>query len=343
VLGIIIVKYTRRLIILFLLALTVAFWAGAKEKRVEVDSGKLFHSQLYLDLFYTYKLYTTKIAAINSGKIIRGPVLSWQLLAEFTSLSSQLGSEVLCLFYKIPIIERQKGGVLRLVNADKKGRCQGRFLEAPRAELTEIKSVKMDLPLPSRRRANGKGDAYNFTLHVKMLYEIAGRKQGKSYLFPLMNLDLNNIQHQEGTKRVRKMPAVLGLRRYHSLEISRVVPGVMILPDQADRLLARAKINMIPSGEICQQVNDQCEVVGDVTCDRCKTPSFPVISSKCQKIFSRVCGPIRCGSRGAPACIRGFNYLHQPIDSGCFKGSPAGLCEDGLHTFCDESRVLVCL
>ncbi|MBT3235569.1 MAG: hypothetical protein HN353_06440 [Bdellovibrionales bacterium] len=332
-------------LLLFILLLTGSSLLADER---EVNSEQLreqFHSQLYLDLFSTYKLFITQMANLNSGKPVTGPVLSWQLVAEFNTINNSGVREILCLFYKIPLVQQQKGGHIKLVDADKRGRCWGRFLQPARAELKNIRSLQMTIALPGIRKSRKKIANFHLQLKVSGIYEIAGRALHRPILLPLVNLDTSNIQYQEGKRRIRRLPTLTGGRRYSSWLTERVIPGVMVLPGKmSDLSLDSGTRTVVKPGEICLQINDQCQVVGDVTCDRCQAPSYPVISSKCQTRFGRVCGPNRCGSRGEPACVRGFNYLHQPIESGCSKGSPAGLCQDGLHTFCDGSRLLlVCL
>jgi hypothetical protein len=102
-----------------------------------------------------------------------------------------------------------------------------------------------------------------------------------------------------------------------------------------------AKYQNLIDGSLCFEVNENCNVIKNI-CQDCEFSSLPVISSKCQKTYNRICSAIACGNRGASACVRGYNYSAKPIDAGCVDGAMSGYCQEGLSAYCDERNILVC-
>jgi hypothetical protein len=94
-------------------------------------------------------------------------------------------------------------------------------------------------------------------------------------------------------------------------------------------------------GAVCFEVDENCNIIKN-TCQNCEFSSLPVISSKCQKIYNRICSATACGNRGASACVRGYNYSAKAIDPGCVDGAMSGYCQEGLSAYCDERNILVC-
>jgi hypothetical protein len=97
----------------------------------------------------------------------------------------------------------------------------------------------------------------------------------------------------------------------------------------------------LADGTLCFQVDDGCNVLKN-NCNDCESGSMPIISSKCDKEYNKICSVTACGNRGAPACVRGYNYSGKVIDTGCIDGSSSGYCQGGLSAYCDERSILVC-
>ena len=77
-------------------------------------------------------------------------------------------------------------------------------------------------------------------------------------------------------------------------------------------------------------------------CQNCEFGFYPVISSKCQKNFTKVCAVTACGARGLPACVRGYNYTGKSIEAGCYDNASSAYCQEGLSSHCDERGILIC-
>ncbi len=103
------------------------------------------------------------------------------------------------------------------------------------------------------------------------------------------------------------------------------------------------KKEMIADGRICHGVNASCQNVVTYRCDQCKSGFYEVVDFNCLQGGSKYCGIDKCGEKNQPACPRGYNILETKLKSLCIDGSPAGFCNPGLKTFCNEDKILICL
>lgn len=99
----------------------------------------------------------------------------------------------------------------------------------------------------------------------------------------------------------------------------------------------------IKDGELCYGVNSSCSTVVANKCASCENGFYEVIDFNCPGGGSRYCGANKCGQKNEPACPRGYEILESKLSSLCFDGSPAGYCAPGLHTYCNEDKILICL
>jgi hypothetical protein len=103
------------------------------------------------------------------------------------------------------------------------------------------------------------------------------------------------------------------------------------------------EVSKLENGQLCHGVNSDCRSVVEYKCDRCVEGVVEVIDYNCPQGGSKYCGRNDCGKKNQPACPRGYKILDSKLASLCFDGSPAGFCEPGLKTFCNEKNILVCL
>lgn len=107
--------------------------------------------------------------------------------------------------------------------------------------------------------------------------------------------------------------------------------------------LESLKEKFLKDGQLCHGVNIECKDVVANKCDMCVSGSFEVVDFNCPQGGSKYCGENKCGEKNQPACLRGYKVLDTKLPSLCFNGSPAGFCEPGLETFCNDDGILVCL
>lgn len=103
------------------------------------------------------------------------------------------------------------------------------------------------------------------------------------------------------------------------------------------------KVKKIKSGSLCHGVNRECMDIVANKCDLCEEGAYEVVDFNCPQGGSKYCGTNKCGEKNMPACPRGYKVLETKLSSLCFDGSPAGFCKPGLHTFCNEDNILICL
>ncbi|MEH0860389.1 hypothetical protein [Halobacteriovorax sp. DPLXC-1] len=103
------------------------------------------------------------------------------------------------------------------------------------------------------------------------------------------------------------------------------------------------KDKVLKDGQLCHGVNIECKDVVANICDMCPSGSYEVVDFNCKQGGSKYCGVNKCGTKNQPACPRGYKVLDTKLPSLCFNGSPAGFCEPGLETFCNDDGILVCL
>ena len=97
------------------------------------------------------------------------------------------------------------------------------------------------------------------------------------------------------------------------------------------------------TSKVCHQFNEQCEEVVSNICSQCRYGWYEVVGKGCEKGREKYCGRDRCGERGQPACLRGFQYEKATVQSLCSENSPAVFCQKGLRAYCKEGKSLICL
>jgi len=261
-------------------------------------------------------------------------VATWWPLIEFSVIGSS-GREVIkyCLIYKIP---GKKRGELKLVELTKKN-CQ---LEILTPSQLHIKGI-LDLKVYLTGKIKKVKDIPPF--HLSLFFKRDGKKYNLKY--PLLNLTEENIR-MLGKYKLKKTSYNLG-RFSVGLEQT-LIPGAVFWPD----LKGAVAKNLLIGGRddsflqrttlTCHRVNEQCETIGEYSCDRCRYGWYEVVPTKCQQTGDKFCGTLKCGGKGEPACYRGYAYSNQKIRFGCYKGNPAGFCLKGLSAMCDAKGILVC-
>ncbi len=92
----------------------------------------------------------------------------------------------------------------------------------------------------------------------------------------------------------------------------------------------------------CLQVNENCEVVGEDLCDRCRYGQYEVVDYNCPIGGSRFCGENKCGEKDEPACPSGKKVFGISNKQLCFDDSEAGFCQGDLRPVCNEDNILIC-
>lgn len=97
----------------------------------------------------------------------------------------------------------------------------------------------------------------------------------------------------------------------------------------------------LKEGDICFDVNDQCQISQPDYCKFCPESTQRVITGNCPGIYRKYCKKKICGERNLPACIRGIKSTGYKTDI-CINDSPVGFCKNGLRVICKDNE-LICL
>ena len=83
----------------------------------------------------------------------------------------------------------------------------------------------------------------------------------------------------------------------------------------------------------CQQVDKDCQTVGENRCEQCRYGWYEVVDFQCQNGGSKFCGQNHCGEKNEPACPRGVKVVG--IED-------AGICQSDLESIANSDKILVC-
>lgn len=96
---------------------------------------------------------------------------------------------------------------------------------------------------------------------------------------------------------------------------------------------------ILKSGQLCFQIDDQCNIVKKDECRLCPNQVVAIKENNCSRLYSKICSDNPCGSRGQYACLRGQEFIGELKDY-CLADSPIGYCQKGLRVFCENKRLI---
>ena len=271
------------------------------------------------------------MSLLNTNVAIERPVLTWKPLLRLKILAKDaVDYKYHCLYYRVPY--RNKKGILKVVETEEK--CVDPVDKKEFSLLGGIEKLKIFFFDKKKRLDEGK-ILEPLTLYFHM--QIEGIDKWPE--FPFVNL-------KKGREK----------KRYASSIIKRKYPGLIVWPARQGRVDFEKRATKIDFREgflgkidddyskgeavVCHKIDDQCNTIGKMNCNRCRYGHFEAAGSSCTDTNIKICGINRCGKSGWPACPRGKVALKT---EGCVNGSAAGFCEPGLRAFCDENKILVCL
>jgi hypothetical protein len=120
---------------------------------------------------------------------------------------------------------------------------------------------------------------------------------------------------------------------YDSGETKTAYPGIFIsFNNKANG------VNLL-NGDICFDVDEQCNPIQRNICHLCPGSVIEVITDKCPSMYRRYCKDSICGDKGQAACIRGVKASGYtgPI---CIPGSPVGFCQKPYKVFCENGELI---
>lgn len=229
------------------------------------------------------------------------PQGSWQPILEIEFLDRSFNKVSDCLFYRVPNDERR--GELKIVANRSYVNCIDLIGEEGYTSLDGI---------------------------INFGYETSKDLRAKSHL--VLKVDTERLKYQFLNYE--------NLHQEYKLLDSSVdksfLTGIQIT-SEVDYKIHRSELKI---GDICLDIDDDCNEKVKDQCDRCPYGNYHVIASKCKNKFRRYCGMDKCGRAGFPACIRGYVASKLDPNAFCINDSPVGFCQKGLRVVCLNNQLI---
>jgi hypothetical protein len=110
-------------------------------------------------------------------------------------------------------------------------------------------------------------------------------------------------------------------------------PGMIYL---APSDIGSLSLTPLKDGEVCHDVNNDCQEVAISKCDQCEH-GWHEIPNGCMN-GPKKCGAIVCGGKDLPACRRGMAWQRKEMEFDCRVNSSFAWCSKGLHVTCDGDK-----
>lgn len=261
-----------------------------------------------LDLRLTEEwIYTTGIEQLKyNGEIITRPPGFEQLVMSLViPLKGGLSNNRHCVYYQVPYKEKPGKLIVEVTkNAEACSETSGEnknFLS-----LTEIDKLKVTFQ--------------NFKLNLNFNYS----KKDHTVTIPLVNIESGLVHEKyQGLKEKR---LVSGLRLLRLSDESFDFASNKYLGKLSDRFSQGNAIR-------CEQVNKDCQTIGENRCEQCRYGWYEVVDFQCPQGGSKFCGQNHCGEKNEPACPRGVKVVEL---------EEAGICQSDLEPRLNPDKILIC-
>lgn len=252
-------------------------------------------------------IYATATANLKyNNEVITRPPGFEQLVIELTVPSSGGLSDVKhCLYYQVPY--KEKIGLLKVQEIKNQTECPDSASED--STLAFLEGVD-----------NFKIIVANYKIIMNFDYD----KKKAEIVIPTPNIELGLVH--EKYRPLTEKRLVSGLRLLRLNEDSFDFASNKYLGQLSDRFARGTAIR-------CQQVNKDCETVGENRCEQCRYGWYEVVDFQCPQGGSKFCGQNHCGEKNEPACPRGVKVVH-PED--------AGICQNDLEPTPNLEKILIC-
>lgn len=271
--------------------------------------------------------------AFYPEKSIIKPQMTWKNL-----LKVRLKDSVNCLFYRIPHKRLSKGeGILKITDLGKNDSCSRVLEKKPKFIINGIKHLKLYFTSTEEKNLIQKTKYKPFHLYLSA----SKSKQGEL----LIELPLFNILKKNTDNPNRLGKKDFEFKKFDEPWKETMFPGMQVFSGSLSPVKEKPKLTPnYKEGRVdyCYKVTNECRTEIEFDCGRCIGAWYSVVDYNCKGGGSKICGISNCGMRGQPACPRGSTFSEEGSRLNCFRGSKAGICMDGLETYCDENKILVC-
>jgi hypothetical protein len=252
-------------------------------------------------------VYATSLSDIKyNNEVITRPPGFEQLVMSLTIPSSGgLVEKKHCLYYQVPY--KEKVGHIKVQEVKVQGECP----ESTTEDEFFISLVGVD---------NFKLTVADFKIIMKFDYN----KQKSEISIPTPNIELGLVHEKYQALSEKRL--ISGLRLLRLSEDSFDFASSKYLGQLSDRFARATAIR-------CQQVNKDCQTVGENRCEQCRYGWYEVVDFQCPQGGSKFCGQNHCGEKNEPACPRGVKVI-DPLD--------AGICQSDLEPIANADKILIC-
>ncbi len=252
-------------------------------------------------------IYASSLEGIKkSGEVISRPP-GFEQLAASVILPEEGGINLKrqCLYYTVPY--KEIAGNLKLV---------------------ELKNLETCPDTGERGKTlfqiNGLSNFALSFIKFKLIMEFDYQKEKKKIEIPMPNIEAGLVH--EKYKALSEKSMISGLKLLRLNDDSFDYGSNRYLGKISDRFSRGTAIR-------CQQVNKNCETVGENRCGDCRYGWYEVVDFQCPQGGSKFCGQNRCGEKNEPACPRGIKVVPE---------EEAGICQSDLEPVLNADKILVC-
>lgn len=285
------------LLILFLIVLS----SCSQSSKTSLAENEM---KIYNEWIYTFSLEDFK----QNGVLIERPPGIAQLIFQMKlPAEGGLSIKTHCVYYQVPY--KKIEGKLIIDELKNESVCPDTPSDDSWINIDNIKNFKATL------------DA--FKLHFD--FDSSGKKVSWAFLLP--NLEGGLIHQKYESVKEKKWKS--------GLSFLRTTPDTFL--NQNNKYLGKLSDRMSTGTAIrCEQVDKNCNIVGENRCDDCRYGWYQVVDYNCPQGGSKFCGQNHCGEKGEPACPRGYKVV-DPLDP-----EEAGICQVDLTAVRNADKILIC-
>ncbi len=257
--------------------------------------------KLASEWLYAYSLEEFKL---NDVVIERPPGISQLLFRMKIPVENGLAIKTHCVYYQVPY--KKITGKLSVEELKTDSACPETESGDSWFSFEKINKLKVTLE----------------NSHLHFDFENEGKKI--SWAFLLANLEGNLIHDKYEPQKEKKWRSGLTFLR----------TDAETFLNQNNKYLGKLSDRMSNGTAIrCQQVDKNCNNVGEYRCDDCRYGWYSIVDYNCPQGGSKFCGQNHCGEKGEPACPRGIKVVDE---------SEAGICQSDLTAVMNADHILIC-
>lgn len=270
-----------------------------------LPGGKTSLNELELKLAEEWMYsYTLQDFRLNGVVVERPPGISQFLFKMLLPADGGLSLKTHCVYYQVPY--KQIPGKLTVEEYKNDERCPETSSGTSFLELDDLKNLKVTYE------------------KFRLLFSFEKDKQKISWSFLLPNLE-GNLIHE-------KYAPVKELKWKSGMTLLRVNADTFL--NQHNKYLGKLNDRMSLGTAIrCEQVDKNCNIVGENRCGECRYGWYQVVDYQCPQGGSKFCGQNHCGEKGEPACPRGTKVVAE---------DELGICQSDLTPVWNADHILIC-